>query len=163
MKLQHFCFIRCIDNWSCDCSIEISAVLINGSLPTPLSVLPMDSFKLIFTIFKHLLPVQMEAGWLITPIDIVEHRSFVFWWNYQAVGISLSSETQGEVFKHAGTEKPLGTDSYQTISTRSSECWILIGPTKLLCINTRRLCLRILVRFVHQGCAWKGNFNFLFS
>ena len=43
--IQRFkiCSIRCIDSWSCDCSIEIGAVLINDSLPRLLSVLSMDS------------------------------------------------------------------------------------------------------------------------
>ena len=31
-------------------------------------------------------------------------------------------------------EEPLNTDSHQTISKRSSECWLLIGHKKMLCI-----------------------------
>ena len=76
-------------------------------------------------------------------------------------------------------EKPLGTDSHQTISKRSSECWLLIGHKKcfvLLCpIGEQFLlssfrefvhdgyCLATLARFVHQACACKGNFHFLLS
>ena len=70
----------------------------------------------------------MEAGCLITPIDIVEDL-FVFWWNYQTVGISSFPNGQANVRYRFGTKK----------------------------------CLAILVRFVHQGCACKGNFHFLLS
>ena len=31
-------------------------------------------------------------------------------------------------------EEPLGTDSHRTISKRSSECWLLVGPKKMLCM-----------------------------
>ena len=34
----------------------------------------------------------------------------------------------------AQAEKPLGTDSHRTISKRSSECQLLIGYKKMLCI-----------------------------
>ena len=58
----------------------------------------------------------------------------------------------------------LPDSTYFLISKRSSECSIQIGDKKkMLFINTRRLCLAILVRYVHQGCAYKGNFHFLLS
>ena len=65
-------------------------------------------------------------------------------------------------------EFPLSSDFKQTISKRSSECWLLTGqkmlcvivPSRQLaspeffsCVPTRRLLSRILVRFVHRGCA----------
>ena len=34
----------------------------------------------------------------------------------------------------AQAEEPLNTDSHQIISKRSSECWLLIGRKKMLCI-----------------------------
>ena len=64
--------------------------------------------------------------------------------------------------------RPLSSDFKQTISKRLSECWLLTGqkmlcvivPSRQLaspeffsCVPTRRLLSRILVRFVHRGCA----------
>ena len=70
-------------------------------------------------------------------------------------------------------KEPLGTDSHRTISKNSSGCRLLIGHKKcfvLLCpIGEQFLlssfrefvhdgyCLATLARFVHQGCASKGN------
>ena len=78
-----------------------------------------------------------------------------------------SSETQGQPVEsgekarecfQARAEEPLGTDSHRTISKRSSECWLLFGPKKMLwmivpnrrtaspeffsCVHTRRLLSR---------------------
>ena len=76
-------------------------------------------------------------------------------------------------------KEPLGTDSHRTISKNSSGCRLLIGHKKcfvLLCpIGEQFLlssfrefvhdsyCLATLARFVHQACAYKGNFYFLLS
>ena len=76
-------------------------------------------------------------------------------------------------------EDPLGTDSHRTISKNSSGCRLLIGHEKcfvLLCpIGEQFLlssfrefvydgyCLATLAWFVHQACAYKGNFYFLLS
>ena len=64
--------------------------------------------------------------------------------------------------------RPLSSDFKQTISIRLSECWLLTGqkmlcvivPSRQLaspeffsCVPTRQLLSRILVRFVHRGCA----------
>ena len=99
-----------------------------------------------------------------------------------------SSETQGQSVgsgEKAGrkfslrAKEPLGTDSHRTISKNSSGCRLLIGHKKcfvLLCpIGEQFLlssfrefvhdgyCLATLARFVHQACAYKGNFYFLLS
>ena len=89
----------------------------------------------------------------------------------------LSSETQGPVSWgreerrdkrfQAWAEEPLGTDSCQTISKQSGECWLLIGLKKcfvLLCPISKQhfqssfcvfthdgYCLAILVRFVDDS------------
>ena len=76
-------------------------------------------------------------------------------------------------------KEPLGTNSHQTISKNSSGYRLLIGHKKcfvLLCpIGEQFLlssfrefvhdsyCLATLARFVHQACAYKGNFYFLLS
>ena len=76
-------------------------------------------------------------------------------------------------------KEPLGTDSHRTISKNSSGCRLLIGHKKcfvLLCpIGEQFLlssfrefvydgyCLTTLAWFVHQACAYKGNFYFLLS
>ena len=72
------------------------------------------------------------------PIQICQSR-----WGLKLSYSHLSSETQGqssgrekvrdESFQ-AWAEEPLGTDSHRTISKRSSECWLLIGLKKMLCI-----------------------------
>ena len=64
--------------------------------------------------------------------------------------------------------RPLSSGFKQTISKRLSECWLLTGqkmlcvivpsrqwasPEFFSCVPTRRLLSRILVRFVHRGCA----------
>ena len=99
-----------------------------------------------------------------------------------------SSETQGQSVssgEKAGpkfsirAEEPLGTDSHRTISKNSSGCRLLIGHKKsfvLLCpIGEQFLlspfrkfvhdsyCLATVARFVHQACAYNGNFYFLLS
>ena len=74
-------------------------------------------------------------------------------------------------------EEPLGTDSHRTISKNSSWYRLLIGHKKcfvLLCPTGEQLllssfgefvhdgyCLATLAWFVHQACAYKGNFYFL--
>ena len=76
-------------------------------------------------------------------------------------------------------KEPLGTDSHQTISKNSSGCRVLIGHKKcfvLLCPIGKQFllgsfrefvhdgyCLATLAQFVHQACAYKGNFYFLLS
>ena len=95
--------------------------------------------------------------------------------NFNLTGFHPSSETQGQsvwlggttkVFKHR-RKSPLVP--ILTTSKHSSECWLLVRPTKrfvLLCpIGEQHLlsffrefvhngyCLTILVRCVHQGCA----------
>ena len=76
-------------------------------------------------------------------------------------------------------KEPLGTDSCRTVSKNSSGCRLLIGQKKcfvLLCpigeqflLSSFRVfehdgyCLATLARFVHQACAYKGNFYFLLS
>ena len=77
----------------------------------------------------------------------------------------------------AQAEEPLDTDSHRTISKRSSEWWLLIGHKKcfvlLSPIGEQFLVsyfrefvhdgyyVATLCRFVHQACAYKGNFHFL--
>ena len=54
----------------------------------------------------------------------------------------------------AWVEEPLGTDSHQTISKRSSECWLLIGHKKcfvLLCPIGEQFLLSSFCEFVHNG------------
>ena len=54
----------------------------------------------------------------------------------------------------AQVEKLLGTDSHQTISKRSSECWLLIGHKKcfvLLCPIGEQFLLSSFREFVHDG------------
>ena len=93
----------------------------------------------------------------------------------QSVG---SEEKAGQTFSSRGKE-PLGTETHRTISKNSSGCRLLIGHKKcfvLLCpIGEQFLlssfrefvhdgyCLATLARFVHQACAYKGNFYFLLS
>ena len=76
-------------------------------------------------------------------------------------------------------KEPLGTNSHQTISKNSSGYRLVIGHKKcfvLLCpIGEQFLlssfrefvhdsyCLATLARFVHQACAYRGNFYFLLS
>ena len=51
-------------------------------------------------------------------------------------------------------EEPLGIDSHQTISKRSSECWLLIGHKKcfvLLCPIGEQFLLSSFCEFVHDG------------
>ena len=51
-------------------------------------------------------------------------------------------------------EKPLGTDSHQTISKRSSECWLLTGHKKcfvLLCPIIEQFLLSSFLELVHDG------------
>ena len=71
-------------------------------------------------------------------------------------------------------KEPLGTDSYQTISKNSSGCRVLIGHKKcfvLLCPIGKQFllgsfrefvhdgyCLATLAQFIHQACAYKGNY-----
>ena len=45
----------------------------------------------------------------------------------------------GERFQ-ARAQEPLGTDSQQTISKQLSECWLLIGDTKMLCAQSANFC-----------------------
>ena len=49
-------------------------------------------------------------------------------------GQSVGSGEKARRKFQAQAEEPLGTDSHHTISKRSSECWLLIGHTKMLCI-----------------------------
>ena len=54
----------------------------------------------------------------------------------------------------AWAEDPLGTDSYRTISKRSSECWLLIGHKKcfaLLCPIGEQFLLSFFRDFLHEG------------
>ena len=54
----------------------------------------------------------------------------------------------------AQAEKPLGTNSHQTISKRSSKCWLLIGHKKcfvLLCPIGEQFLLSSFREFVHDG------------
>ena len=54
----------------------------------------------------------------------------------------------------AWVEEPLSTDSHQTISKRSSECWLLIGHKKcfvLLCPIGEQFLLSSFREFVHDG------------
>ena len=54
----------------------------------------------------------------------------------------------------AWVEEPLSTDSHQTISKRSSECWLLIGHKKcfvLLCPIGQQFLLSSFREFVHDG------------
>ena len=78
----------------------------------------------------------------------------------------------------AWAEEPLGTDSHQTISKRSSKCWLLIGHKKcfvLLCPISEQHLLSSFCEFVHDGywleqsaclahapktCMQSGNFQF---
>ena len=74
-----------------------------------------------------------------------------------------SSETQGRSVGpgekarqkfQAQAEKPLGTDSHQTISKRSSECWLLIGHKKcfvLFCPIGEQHLLSSFREFVHDS------------
>ena len=53
----------------------------------------------------------------------------------------------------AQVEKPLCTDSHQTISKRSSECWLPIGHKKcfvLLCPISEQFLLSSFCEFVHD-------------
>ena len=55
----------------------------------------------------------------------------------------------------AWVEEPLGTDSQQTISKQSSECWFLIGHKKyfvLLCLIGEQFLLSSFRGFVHDCC-----------
>ena len=80
----------------------------------------------------------------------------------------------------AQAEKPLGTDSHRTISKRSSECWLLIGHKKMVCIivpnrrtaspeffsrvRKRRLLIRSrLVWLMHQRNTYKQSGIFQFN
>ena len=76
-------------------------------------------------------------------------------------------------------KEPLGTDSHRTISKNSSgyrlltghkKCFVLLCPIgKQFLLSSFRefvldgYCLATLARFVHQACAYKGNFYFLLS
>ena len=54
----------------------------------------------------------------------------------------------------AWAEEPLGTESHQTISKQSSECWLLIGHKKcfvLLCPIGEQHLLSSFREFVHDG------------
>ena len=73
----------------------------------------------------------------------------------------------------ARAEEPLRTDSHQTNYTKwSSVCLLLIGHKNAFycCAQSAYsfswvlrvfVYLAILVRFLHQGCACKGNFHFI--
>ena len=113
-------------------------------------------------------------------------HSFDFWYvNNSCVnthprrprGSQLGREKRRDESFQVQAEEPLGAASHQTISKNSSECRLLIGHKKcfaLLCpIGEQFLlssfrefvhdgyCLATLAWFVHQACAYKGNFYFL--
>ena len=67
-------------------------------------------------------------------------------------GQSGREKRRDESFQ-AQAEKPLGTDSHQTISKRSSKCWLLIGHKKcfvLLCPIDEQHLLSSFREFVHD-------------
>ena len=69
-------------------------------------------------------------------------------------------EKARQKFSSTEAEKPLGTNSHQTISKRSSECWLLIGHKKcfvLLCPIGEQHLLSSFREFVHDGCLHTGK------
>ena len=113
-------------------------------------------------------------------------HSFDFWYvNNSCVnthprrprGSQSGREKRRDESFQVSAEEPLGTDSHRTISKNSSGCRLLIGHKKcfvLLCPIGEQLllssfrefvhdgyCLATLAWFVHQACAYKGNFYFL--
>ena len=67
--------------------------------------------------------------------------------------VSRAGEKARRSFQ-AQAEKALGTDSYQTISKRSSECWLLIRLKEcfvLLCPIGEQHLLSSYREFVHDG------------
>ena len=69
----------------------------------------------------------------------------------QSVGLGEKARRK---FSSTGGRDPRLTDSHQTISKRSSECWLLIGHKKcfaLLCPISEQFLLSSLREFVHDG------------
>ena len=107
--------------------------------------------------------------------------SFLKWWlrlhPRRPRGSQSGREKRRDESFQVRAEEPLGTDSHRTISKNSSGCRLLIGHKKcfvLLCPIGEQLllssfrefvhdgyCLATLAWFVHQACAYKGNFYFL--
>ena len=100
--------------------------------------------------------------------------------------LESSSETQGQSVgsgkkaskkRQVRAKEPQGTDSHRTIPKNSSgyrlpigrkECFVLLCPIgdQFLLSSFREFvhdgyCLATLARFVHQACAYRGNFYFL--
>ena len=87
------------------------------------------------------------------------------------MGAWLSLRSLPQINAHA---QPFFSPAPRTISKRSSECWLLIGHKKMLCIivpNRRtaspelfsRVCTQLHGQLlVHHACSCKGNFHFLF-
>ena len=107
-------------------------------------------------------------------------KSFAMWPSSETHGQSDGSGKRRDESFQVRAEEPLGTASYRTISKNSSVYRLLIRHKKyfvLLCpIGEQFLlmssfrdfvhdgyCLATLARFVHQACAYKGNFYFLLS
>ena len=68
-------------------------------------------------------------------------------------GQSGQEKRRDESFQVRAKE-PLGTDSHQTISKTSSECWLLIGHKKcfvLLCPIGEQFLLSSFREFIHDG------------
>ena len=107
------------------------------------------------------------------------HSTHLFYHPRRPRGSQSGREKRRDESFQERAKEPLGTDSHRTISKNSSGCRLQIGHKKcfvLLCpIGEQFLlssfrefvhdsyCLATLTRFVHQACAYKGNFYFLLS
>ena len=108
--------------------------------------------------------VMMRVQMVVMAMTLTKYIIWLlFWTDFASFVKNPSSETQGRSVGpgerrdksfQARAEKPLGTDSHQTISKRSSECLLLIGHKKcfvLLCPIGEQHLLSSFREFVHDG------------